>query len=442
MFSGADGSSWFEIPGIEQFGLAGSAVCGLGDANGDGVPDLVVCAPYEDSNGTDSGTVYVHSGLDGSIIRSHTGDATSDRLGLVAVSLGDINGDGIGDYAASTPYGNSGRGMLRVWSGASGSEIYTRLGTEVDAQFASAVCTVDDLTGDGRPEIAIGAPNSDLIATDAGLVILINGATGALVTQLPSSIGQLRGSALADAGDWNGDGTGDLVVSAPGSGTAGMNYIISLADSSELAQLAGLGTNQGFTSSLAGQLDVNGDGQPEIAIGFLLADGAGIDSGLTRCYSRPDLLGTAYCLGDGSSETCPCGNLSGGGEGCANSSGTGALLTSGGSPSVPNDDLLLLSSGLLPNKAGLAFVGTEAVNSGLGNLFGDGLRCAGGTVQRLGVRIPDGAGSATWGPGLGAITAWSAGDTRYFQVWYRDIPSSPCGSGFNLSNGLELQLLP
>ena len=61
--------------------------------------------------------------------------------------------------------------------------------------------------------------------------------------------------------------------------------------------------------------------------------------------------------------------------------------------------------------------------------------------MRLGVRTPSATGAATWGPSLGAVGGWSAGDTRYFQVWYRDPAGGPCASGFNLSNGLALSFV-
>lgn len=152
--------------------------------------------------------------------------------------------------------------------------------------------------------------------------------------------------------------------------------------------------------------------------------------------------GQAYCFGDGTSTACPCGNPGGAGEGCANSTGSGATLASAGSSSVASDDLTFNAAGLLPSQPALLFSGLNAVNSGAGVLFGDGLRCAGGSVVRLGVQVPDAGGAASWGPGLGAAGGWASGDTRRFQTWYRDPVGGPCGSAFNLSHGVELVFGP
>ena len=129
------------------------------------------------------------------------------------------------------------------------------------------------------------------------------------------------------------------------------------------------------------------------------------------------ITGVPFCFGDGSGTQCPCGNNGGAGEGCANSTGSGAILAAEGSNSVGADDLSFSGSGMLPNQPGLLFVGNNAVNNGNGNTFGDGLRCAGQGVVRLGVRFPDGGGNATWGPGLAGTGGWTAGDQRYFQIW-------------------------
>lgn len=161
---------------------------------------------------------------------------------------------------------------------------------------------------------------------------------------------------------------------------------------------------------------------------------------LTVVGAPPPAVG--YCFGDGALQPCPCGNPGGSTEGCAHSGGFGARLISLGSASVAEDDLVARALQLPPNQPVLLFAGTNALNGGAGVLFGDGLRCAGGAVVRLGVAQADALGEAQWGPALLAGTGWSASDTRYLQAWYRDPVHSPCSSAFNLTNGLELALQP
>ena len=152
--------------------------------------------------------------------------------------------------------------------------------------------------------------------------------------------------------------------------------------------------------------------------------------------------GASYCSGDGSASTCPCGNPGGTGEGCANGTGSGALLSSLGSNSVSAADFGLIAANLIPNQPGLYFQGNNAVNGGQGNPFGDGLRCAGGGVIRLQVRFADAGGSSQTSIDLVAKGGVAAGDTKRYQTWYRDPNTSPCGAQFNLSNGVELTFTP
>ncbi len=148
------------------------------------------------------------------------------------------------------------------------------------------------------------------------------------------------------------------------------------------------------------------------------------------------------CFGDGTGTACPCGNAGATGEGCANSGGAGALLAASGSTSVGVDDLAFqMTQGPGPSPA-LLFVGAQAVNGGSGATFGDGLRCAGGAIQRLDVRVLDASGSASWAAGLSVQGGWSAGDVRVFQTWYRDVSGSPCGGQFNTSQALAVTFQP
>ena len=148
--------------------------------------------------------------------------------------------------------------------------------------------------------------------------------------------------------------------------------------------------------------------------------------------------GAPYCAGDGNGTACPCGNHSSNGGGCANGSGTGGTLDGEGIASVTNDTLVLKSTDLLPNQPCLFFQGDNAVNSGNGVIFGDGLRCAGGGVIRLQVRFPDSSGDAETSLSVSVKGNCSAGDLKRYQNWFRDPQSTPCGAGFNLTNGYEI----
>lgn len=165
------------------------------------------------------------------------------------------------------------------------------------------------------------------------------------------------------------------------------------------------------------------------------------DMGVDNLRLETSLLGTPYCAGDGTGIACACGNVGGAGEGCRNSSGSGALLTASGSASVGSDDLSLELTQGPSNVPGIVFLGTTQANGGAGALFGDGILCAGGAIQRLGVVFLDSNGAGTWGPGLAPMGGYVAGDTRHFQGWFRDL-SGPCGQGFNTSHALSLTFQP
>lgn len=182
-------------------------------------------------------------------------------------------------------------------------------------------------------------------------------------------------------------------------------------------------------------------GGDSLIVGIPGSDATAVNAGGAHAYQL--VPGPAlYCFGDGVSSPCPCGNVGGEGEGCANSTAVGATLTSFGVPGIASDALTFDATGLVPGQAALLFVGTNTVNGGVGIFFGDGLRCAGGAIIRLGVKAPDGTGAAHWGPDLISMLGVSPADVRRFQAWYRDPVGSPCGSDFNLSNGVEVYFIP
>jgi hypothetical protein len=159
--------------------------------------------------------------------------------------------------------------------------------------------------------------------------------------------------------------------------------------------------------------------------------------------------GVGYCFGDlGSGTACPCGNDNDGsapGSGCANGQNpSGALLDGSGTASLSNDTVVLAAHQAVGGQPGLYFQADNDLSPGL--IFGDGLRCAGGSVQRLGVRAADTAGDSDTSSWTTSISTRAGnilpGDTKRYQLWYRDPFSSPCGSLFNLSNGYAITWAP
>ena len=88
---------------------------------------------------------------------------------------------------------------------------------------------------------------------------------------------------------------------------------------------------------------------------------------------------------------------------------------------------------------GRGFVGTALLLlRGSGSLFGDGLRCVGGSIQRLQIVPTDAAGAASTSLALSVAEGLSGGERRHYQYWYRDV-AGPCAQGFNTSQGLAVQ---
>ena len=166
-----------------------------------------------------------------------------------------------------------------------------------------------------------------------------------------------------------------------------------------------------------------------------------------------DLFGDAtpftnFCFpGQGLARACPCANNGVLGHGCENSADTGgALLTAAGSVSA--DTVALTASGELPGVTSIVFQGSVDLMSG--SVFGDGVRCVGGVQTRLYTQVAVNGVVVAPGPGDPSIRLRSAalgdpigaGQTRSYQVYYRDptpsFCSSPIGDAWNVSNAVRI----
>jgi hypothetical protein len=150
----------------------------------------------------------------------------------------------------------------------------------------------------------------------------------------------------------------------------------------------------------------------------------------------------AYCFGDGGGTACPCGNDSAPSEraGCATSLGVGGRLDFIGVASLSDDSLTLLGTNM-PDSSALYFQGTAPTAGGSGSTFGDGLRCAGGTVTRLATHTNTGGASQFPSAGDAAISIRGvvpSPGSRTYQVWFRNSAAFCSPSTFNLTNGLQV----
>jgi FG-GAP-like repeat len=187
----------------------------------------------------------------------------------------------------------------------------------------------------------------------------------------------------------------------------------------------------------AADLDADGD------LDLVTANsGSSTISVLRSCMTS----GVARCFGDGSGTSCPCGNDSapGSASGCLNSLLVGATLRGSGRATLTSDRLVL-SGAQMPDACALYFQGTSVIAGGAGAVFGDGLRCVGGAVIRLGTQLNGGNRSQypeTGQPALSVKGAVTTPGERHYQVWYRNCAEYCTPSGFNLTNALSVTWFP
>jgi len=300
VLSGSDGSVLYSFDGDSDGDRFGWSVSGAGDVNGDGFADLIVGAPRDANNGDSSGSARVFSGSDGSVLYNFDGDDAHDEFGFSVSGAGDVNGDGFADLivgARGDAIGGSDvnlfGGSARVFSGVDGSVLYNFEGDFNFVQFGFSVSGAGDVNGDGFADMIVGATYDANGTIVGGSAQVFSGVDGSVIHKFFGDRGTEFGRSVSGAGDVNGDGFADLIVSSQRApnlvnigfiGNNGSAQVFSGFDGSTLYEfgLEFRGDGNGYSVSGAG--DVNGDGFADLLVGGRLDDNnvsgnAGVFSG-------------------------------------------------------------------------------------------------------------------------------------------------------------------
>jgi hypothetical protein len=260
------------IDGVGEGVEFGIGLAFLGDRDGDGDDELVIGQREEEDFWGGQAHVYGWDTTDAALHYTVFGVGMGFNLIGDRIDGGrDLDGDGVPDFLVGDMF----LGEIDVFSGVDGSPLYTFSDPGEEGDLAPARI-VDDVDGDGRPDLVAGSWGSDDAAAGAGKIYLVSGDDGTIIRTMTSTFAGARlGADVRSMGDFNGDGAQDFLVGGTGGGfdgpPAGRVVIIAGNAVDDPADLDGDGI-VGVADLLivlatwgtpAG--DVNGDGTTDLA---------------------------------------------------------------------------------------------------------------------------------------------------------------------------------
>jgi hypothetical protein len=310
----ATGTGGFAITG-QDTDKSGFSVSSAGDVNGDGLADLIIGAPSNNSgdgrsyvvfgktNGSAINLSNVAGGTGGFVINGLiTGDLNNS--GYFVSSAGDVNGDGLADLIVGEPYsgtdlagtsyvvfGKTSTQTVNVASIAAGTGGFAIKG-EIQAAGASSgwsVSSAGDINGDGLADLIVGSPFTSNGGTDSGTAYVVYGKSSGTTVNLANVISGNGGFAVngpkngynawsvSAAGDVNGDGFADLMVGVPSSATLlapvqpGSSYLIfggvQFSSGSQVAMGVGSSADEFIVGTSGNDVLVGGGGIDRFSAG-------------------------------------------------------------------------------------------------------------------------------------------------------------------------------
>lgn len=248
------------------FGVSG---CSIGDVDGDAVADYAVGAPR-----VLAGEVQVFSGATAALIRKELPFSSNwGGFGFSLAPHADVNGDGIDEHLVSAlpePNFQQSPYVVACVSGADGSMVWSRSDPSFTlSEFGYRMLSIDDLTGDGLPEVVVGAKRANQFV---GFADWLNGATGAQLAHVLGNVkNETMGAQLCLLGDLDADGQAEVGVASPGEGipygwiARGVRVFTGAGQFIQFAE--GQGPHTFSFGTALGVGDLNGDGRTDLLVG-------------------------------------------------------------------------------------------------------------------------------------------------------------------------------